>query len=330
MRIDPNWINMKSSSSREFLIFPKFDIGESVVIREPEVYKQGYWVGAPSVTGLDGNIYLTYRIRRPKGEGRGIISRIARSTDGINFQDVFEIKKEMLGNTPSIERSCLVRAGVNFRLYFSYVNPENNMWQIDFVEAEALEKFEIASRKKVLDGNMIRASGVKDPWIIQVGDYFLMYVSYAPLPNRNEPKLHATGDAFATGLTTSQSALLISKDGINFVWSGEVIGLGDSWDSSTTRISSITKINGGFVAFYDGASKKEENYEERCGIAFSTDLKTFNRISVSEPYIEGQNGKSIRYVDTIRFGNSFLFYFEKTRDDGSHELRVAKVNSFRW
>lgn len=321
---------MKISNSREFLTFPMFDLEESTVIREPEVNKPGYWVGAPSVTELGGDIYLTYRIRRPKGEGRGVINRIARSKDGINFQDVFEINKKMLGNTPSIERSCLVRTDLNFRLYFSYVNPENNMWQIDYVEAESLEELDISSRKKVLDGNMIRASGVKDPWIIRVGDYFLMYVSYAPLPNKNEPGLHATADAFATGLTTSQSALLISKDGINFSWSGEVIGLGNSWDSSTTRISSIAKINGGYVAFYDGASTIEENYEEKCGIAFGTDLKTFNRISISEPYIQSQSGNSVRYVDTIRLGNSFLFYFEMTRDDGSHELRVAKVDSFRW
>ena len=72
---------MKSSSSREFLIFPKFDIGESVVIREPEVYKQGYWVGAPSVTGLDGNIYLTYRIRRPKGKDKNELVMFGYSRD---------------------------------------------------------------------------------------------------------------------------------------------------------------------------------------------------------------------------------------------------------
>ena len=41
---------MKISNSREFLTFPMFDLEESTVIREPEVNKPGYWVGAPSVT----------------------------------------------------------------------------------------------------------------------------------------------------------------------------------------------------------------------------------------------------------------------------------------
>ena len=321
---------MGNGNSREFLAFPAFDLENSVMVREPEVKKQGYWVGAPSIFEKSGVLYLTYRVRRPIGDGRGIINRIARSTNGIDFEDVFEINKKMLGDTPSIERSCVVHTGSSFRLYFSYVNPENKMWQIDYVEAETVEKFDLASRKKVLDGNMIGSSGVKDPWILKAGDYYMMYVSYAPLPPKYEPGLHATGDAFATGLTTSHSGLAISRDGIHFKWNGEVIGLGDEWDSSTTRISSIARINGGFVAFYDGASKIEENYEERCGIAFGADLKTFNRLSVSEPYIEGPKGESIRYVDTVMFGGSFLFYFEKTRDDGSHELRVAKVESFRW
>ena len=320
----------KKQNSREILNLPKFNILESKVVREPVEKKQGNWVGAPSIFEMDDILYLTYRIRRPVGEGRGTINRVAKSTNGTDFEDVFEINKNMLDGAPSIERSCLLHTGKNFRLYFSYVNPKNNMWQIDYVEAESVEKFDISSRKKVLDGDMLGTSGVKDPWIMKVGDYYVMYVSFAPLPPKNEPNLHSTGDAFATGLTTSKSGLAISSDGINFKWAGEVIGLGDSWDSSTTRISSIARIDGGFVAFYDGAYKIEQNYEEKCGIAFSSDLKTFNRLSVAEPYIEGPNGASIRYVDTVRFKNKFLFYYEQKREDGSHDLRVAIVDSFRW
>lgn len=321
---------MEPSNSRNFLDFPLFDVTDSFVIREPEVKAKGNWVGCPSVFEHNGELYLTYRIRRPRGEGRGVINRIAKSTDGVKFEDVFEINKDLLNQTPSVERSCLLHDGKNYRFYFSYVNSENNMWQIDLIEAESADQFDVSKRIKVLDGNMLNASGVKDPWIIRFGGYYFMYVSYAPLPETHQPELHSTGDAFATGLTTSQSGLAISKDGINFQWAGDVIGLGEKWDSSTTRISSITPIKGGYLAFYDGASRIEDNYEEKCGVAFSSDLKHFNRISIGEPYLVGTKGESIRYVDTVSFKGEFFFYFEKTRDDGSHELRGAKVSSFRW
>ena len=313
---------MKQHSSRELGFMPEFDVSKSVVIRHPEKNAPGYWVGAPSALVLGNSIYLTYRIRRPRGEGRGVINRIAISDDGISFRDEFEIEKSALGNSPSIERSCLVPIASGFRLYFSYVNPATNVWQIDMMEAPSVKSFDTASRKNVLTADAAGASGVKDPYIVTMGNFYLMYVSYAPLPQTAVSGLHATADAFATGLTTSNSGLAISADGVNFRWAGEVIGLGKGWDSSTTRISSVARTPWGFVSFYDGSASMEENYEERCGIAITSDLKHFLRLSTEAPSLLGEGGRSVRYVDPVMLGGKLIYYFETTRADGSHELRA--------
>ncbi len=313
---------MKQHSSRALEFMPAFEIDKSVVVRNPEKNAPGYWVGAPSSVVLDDSVYLTYRIRRPRGEGRGVINRIAVSSDGISFRDLFEIEKSALGNTPSIERSCLVPVRGGFRLYFSYVNPETSVWQIDMMEAPSVGEFDIASRKNVLSADVAGAGGVKDPYIVTMGNFYLMYVSYAPLPQRSTQDLHATSDAFATGLTTSNSGLAVSSDGINFKWAGEVIGLGKSWDSSTTRISSIARTGWGFTTFYDGSASIEENYEERCGIAITSDFFHFLRLSVDGPSFLGEGGRSVRYVDSVMFNGKLIYYFETTRPDGSHELRA--------
>ena len=313
---------MKEHSSRDLEFMPGFDITESVVVRSPEKNAPGYWVGAPSTVVNGKDVYLTYRIRRPRGEGRGVVNRVARSSDGIHFNDEFEMEKSALENSPSIERSCLVPIAGGFRLYFSYVNPKTNVWQIDMMEAPAVKEFDLSTRRNVLSASAAGASGVKDPWILRLGNFYLMYVSFAPLPSTHSKDLHTTADAFATGLTTSNSGLAISSDGINFNWSGEVIGLGKGWDSSTTRISSIARTDWGFVSFYDGSASIEENYEERCGIAITSDLRNFARLSSDGPALLGEGGRSLRYVDSVKFRDKLIYYFETTRADGSHELRA--------
>lgn len=313
---------MKQHSSRDIEFMPGFDIAESVVVRSPEKNSPGYWAGAPSAVVHGKDVYLTYRIRRPRGEGRGVINRVARSTDGIHFSDEFEIEKSALGNSPSIERSCLVPVDGGFRLYFSYVNSQTNVWQIDMMEAPSVREFNLSMRRNVLSADAAGASGVKDPWVLRLGNFYLMYVSFAPLPSAHSSGLHATADAFATGLTTSNSGLAISSDGIKFNWAGEVIGLGGGWDSSTTRISSIARTSWGFVSFYDGSASIEENYEEKCGMAITSDLRNFTRLSIDAPSVLGEGGRSVRYVDSVKFGDELIYYFETTRADGSHELRA--------
>src|SRR5215469_9791960 len=68
---------------------------------------RGTWAGAPSaVCGEDG-IYLAYRLRRPEGMGRGHTVSVARSADGVHFETLLEIGREVFG-AESLERPALV------------------------------------------------------------------------------------------------------------------------------------------------------------------------------------------------------------------------------
>ncbi|KXA92761.1 hypothetical protein AKJ64_02275 [candidate division MSBL1 archaeon SCGC-AAA259E17] len=66
-----------------------------------------------------------------------------------------------------------------------------------------------------------------------------------------------------------------------------------------------------------------DNYVEKCGLALSHDLGNWERITTDGPWIEGKHG-NIRYIDALRVGDEIFYYYEYTREDQSHELRVKK------
>ena len=59
---------------------PDLDRAE-VVVPAPDA-GPGNWAGAASATVVDDLVYLTYRVRRPLTEGRGVSTVVARSRDG--------------------------------------------------------------------------------------------------------------------------------------------------------------------------------------------------------------------------------------------------------
>src|SRR5690554_5054567 len=102
---------------------PLFDPEEGTSIVTPADTTAGNWVGAPSVTydAERKRYYLCYRVRQPRPV-RGGELRIAESTDGVNFTDIWTCTKEEL-NSASIERAALVQTPEGqHRLYFSYVD----------------------------------------------------------------------------------------------------------------------------------------------------------------------------------------------------------------
>ena len=130
--------------------------------------------------------YLVYRIRRPRGiePDRGGEIRIARSDDGISFEDIWSGTKAELDST-SIERSALARLpNGNWGLYVSYVDPEDGRWRIDLVETNDLAQCDLASATHVLTAGDIRVEGVKDPFVYQVAGLYHMVVSYATARTR--------------------------------------------------------------------------------------------------------------------------------------------------
>ncbi|HIL70800.1 MAG TPA: hypothetical protein EYG38_13240 [Verrucomicrobia bacterium] len=70
-----------------------------------------------------------------------------------------------------------------------------------------------------------------------------------------------------------------------------------------------------------------ENYEERTGLAVSSDLRKWFRLSPEKPYLESlHQTKSLRYLDPVDLETETRFYYEYSRPDGSHELRMNSIS----
>lgn len=324
--------NDSATGRRMFGRLPMFDPMQGQTVVEPSGRGKGYWVGAPSIIHDDESdtFYLYYRVREPRPV-RGKECRIVASRDGVRFTDVWRATQEDIGTT-SMERSCLFRTPEGaWRLYLSYVHPDDSQWRIDLLEADSVERLDVRSRRTLLTAADIGGEGVKDPWVAMVGPLYYMLASFATrptVPDAADPRqLHATGDVYNTGVTKSSSGLAISEDGIDWRWQGEIFAPSESgWDCWAARLGSLVHVPPVFVGFYDGAADVAENYEERCGVCVSTDLRHFTRVSVSGPAVTSPHASgSIRYVDVVQARGAYWFYYEFTREDGSHELRVSKV-----
>lgn len=312
---------------------PLFDPEQgSTVIASPGS-GAGWWVGAPSAVfdPETGKYYLYYRVRKPRALGRGGECRIAAGSDGVHFDTVWSATKDALG-TPSIERGCLLKCpDGRWRLYLSFVDPADNRWRIDVLEADAPDAFNPAQRRLVFTAADIDAEGVKDPVVYLLGGLYVMIASYAPSPKASAADtaaaMHATADVYNTGIVKSHTGLAFSNDGVNFRWEGDLLSPPESgWDQYCTRISSLVYAPPVWTALYDGSASVAENYEERTGIAVSLDLRRFERVTPAGPAITSPHASGcVRYVEALRLDDAVLYYYEYALPDGSHELRCSRV-----
>src|SRR3954463_16658704 len=67
----------------------------------------GNWAGAASAVLVDGVTYLTYRVRRPLPDGRGVATVVLRSTDGVDLEPVCEVYRDEFG-AESFERPVVL------------------------------------------------------------------------------------------------------------------------------------------------------------------------------------------------------------------------------
>jgi len=153
-----------------------------------------------------------------------------------------------------------------------------------------------------------------------------MFVSYGRRPEGDARKLHASGDALSTGAVKSETGLATSADGLRWKWEGKVFRAATKgWDKATARLTTAFRSGDDWLGLYDGAADINENYEERCGMARSADLRTWERIG-SGPAIGAAGGPgAVRYVESVVFRERLLFFFERTRADGAHELCMSSA-----
>jgi hypothetical protein len=216
-----------------------------------------------------------------------------------------------------------MRVDDGWRLYVSFVRPSDGRWRIGLIEARAIDAFDPADMTIVLDPLDLGLAAVKDPWLRRVGDGWLMFVSYGNLPPSGGTSIHETGDALSTGRTISATGLATSPDGRRWTWDGTVLAPPASgWDAFTSRLSTAVRDGDGWLGLYDGSASLAENYEERCGLVRSDDLRHWERVSLDGPAIGTVTGPGgVRYVEITDGGAVF---YEYTRPDGAHELRVAR------
>jgi hypothetical protein len=309
---------------------PLFDPERGRTIATPEGEGDGWWTGAPGAWWDGSRFWVTYRVRRPKPE-RGCEIRLVSSQDGEHFEPVWTMHKEQFGS-PSLERSALVQdASGRWLLFVSYVDPDDDRWRIDLIEAAAPDALDPAARGPVLTADDAGGEGVKDPWVCQVDDEWQMLVSHVPTPDTvDDPsRLHASQDVFNTGLSRSMTGLATSRDGRTWDWRGTVLepAGSDDWDAYAARLSALIRLPEGLLGFYDGAHSVEENYEERCGLVAAGDLHGWQRLDDGGPSIGARIGPgSVRYVDAIQGPHWVRYFYEFTREDGSHDLRTALLD----
>lgn len=309
-------------------------LAQGNVIREPVGSGSGYWVGCPGAyyEAAERAWYLTYRIRRPRGVApdRGGEVRIARSTDLVRWDDLLVIGKDRY-DSASIERSCLHRGRDGLWRYFtSYVHPSDGRWCTAVMKAPTVAQLDPAKREVIFTGPPLGLEGVKDPWILEVDGVYHLFLSIATPTPRTADGSHATLDIFNTGECKSATGLAISRDLDRWEWQGVVLAPGETgWDSYCRRLNSVVPLPAGgagsprYLAFFDGSASHLENYEEKCAVAVSDDLRQWKSLSPSGPVLRSPHGStSLRYVDAKCAGGAWYLFYEFTRADGSHDLRM--------
>ena len=328
---------------------PLFDPAAGILVRAPLGEGPGWWAGAPSASfdPVTNAFYLVYRLRQPRDLGRGVECRIAYSENGVAFTDIWALPKATLGAL-SLERAALLRGpDGRWRLYIGHVHAEDRKWRISLLEADEPDQFDISTLTPLLTAEDVGGEGVKDPNVFVFGKMIYLLASYATtepeLPDAAVAQKHAGGDIYSTGLTRSRTGAAVSGDGRLFQWIGDVsprsefpvlktpetaVSVPDrGWDAYCRRIGALLPVpNAGYLALYDGGASVDDNYEEKTGLAFSFDLRTFYSLSPETPVLFSPHASGcLRYVDILPVGHELFYYYEIARADGAHELRVSVV-----
>ncbi|MBI4659142.1 MAG: hypothetical protein HY735_09895 [Verrucomicrobia bacterium] len=307
-------------------------LAQGRLLREPVGFANGYWAGAPGVfyEAEERALYLTYRIRRPRGiePDRGGEARIARSTDFQEFEDIWSVTKDRF-NTASIER-CAVRKGPDglWRYFACFVDPADGRWCVEVIKAPTIQALDPARARRLFSGPPLGLEGIKDPWILEERGTFHLFLSVAVRTPKTGEDSHATLDIFNTGECVSATGLAVSTDLEKWDWQGVVFAPEASgWDAYCRRINSVVRHDGKYVAFYDGSAGHWENYEEKTGLAVSSDLRTWRSVTPTGPCLTSPHASgSLRYLDALASGDRPWLFYEFARPDGAHDLRMAQVN----
>jgi hypothetical protein len=236
----------------------------------------------------------------------------------MDFTEVWSATKEDF-NANSIEEGHAVRFRDRWMLYVSYEVKGASQWRIDLLEADALDALDVQSRRTVLSPGEFGLPWIKDPYVRVMGDSLWLY---AAVPPRTGP---VTDGNVVHAAPLDATVLAVSDDGkyfptIEYVF--EAPG-DDTWHGRRARINSMIPWDDGYLAMFDGGRTFYDNYEEQAGFALSPDGRTFTRLD--DPWISSPYG-CVRYVCAVDTLDAYFFSFEYTREDGSHDMRVQRID----
>jgi hypothetical protein len=266
----------------------------------------GNWAGAASAVLVDGVTYLTYRLRRPLVEGRGVATVVARSHDGLVFEPVCEVFRAEFG-AESFERPVVLRRpDGGWRLYLSCATPGTKHWWVEALDADRPEDLPTGRRTVVLPGDADVA--VKDPVVTLRDGLWEMWLCEHPLTDPGHEDRMST-------------AYLTSTDGLAWSRHGTVLEpRSGSWDARGARVTTVLSHDP-LVVLYDGRATAEDNWHETTSLA-RADEDGILRADPEAPVLRSPDSDgALRYATAVRRPDgSTRFYFELARPDGAHDL----------
>ncbi|MEM0076981.1 MAG: hypothetical protein QW768_02815 [Thermoproteota archaeon] len=302
----------------------KFSVSAYKTILEPDRNEPDWWAGAPSVIkDQNGKIWLAARMREgysPRGF-RGYEIRILNSNDGFKFNIVKKITREECGMKGFERPSILLDPKTGkFKLYLCGPHPNKGKWHImKLDDVDDPKDFDPKSIKSVVDpdnlGNL-GAYGVKDPFVIFIGNEFHMFL--------------------IGGIGVERALHLKSADGEKWELAQpnpilENIG----WHNYYTRPACVLPLPIGYLMVYEGShiSWYDPSYNIASGLAYSLDLYNWIDLSPDKPLFTSQTPGSyqtLRYSDFLVLEDRILFYYEAARKNNTNEIRVSEIPLSTW
>src|SRR4051794_2093126 len=307
--LDPSVVSraLKYTISVKIPMLALPDLAQVCVVVPAPGEGPGNWAGAASAIREGDDIYLTYRVRRPLAQGRGVSTVVARSHDGENYAIICEVYRDDF-DAESFERPVLVRTDTGWRLYLSCATPRSKHWWIEALDAESVSGLRGGTRTVVFPGH--ERVAMKDPVIIRDANVWHAWVCEHPLD------LAGQEDRMSTSYWRSD-------DGLSWHRERSVLEPREGeWDARGARVTDVLSLDP-FVALYDGRARAEDNWFEVTGVA-SGDLEGTLTASEHPPLRSPYSDGAARYVTHVTLADGSLrYYLEMARPDGAHDLVSA-------